>query len=145
MTANKDPWLFGVSVEHRTTREIIPKPDRLFACVGKGSKGAITELRHGFEATLALDIEYGSPIMNTWVLPTANDSPENAYGHLFLLSVGDCSALLRLAGDASDITNVDQADTKFDLSSRSITAGIHGEFVIQVTERSIVCTSGLHS
>ena len=142
---DKEPWLLGASVEHPTTRELIPKPDRVFACVGKGSKGAITELRYGFEATLALEIEYGTPIMHAWVLPSGTSSLEDAAGHLFLLSLGDCSALLHLSEDASDITNIDQPDTKFDLSSRTVTAGMLGECMIQVTERLVVITNGLHS
>jgi hypothetical protein len=142
---DKDPWLLGASVEHPATRELIPKPDRVFACVGKGSKGAITEFRYGFEATLALEIEYGTPILQAWVLSSAISSLEDVDGHLFLLSLGDRSALLQLSGDASDITNIDQSDTKFDLSSRTVTAGMNGDCMIQVTERSIILTNGLHS
>jgi hypothetical protein len=118
--------------------EGLPKPDRIFACVGKGLKGAITEFRYGLEANLGLEMEYDTAIMQAWVFPANIGSVEEEEGSLFLLSVGNCSALLHLSSDATNISELDEHSTKLDLRHRTIATTIQGDTLLQVTEKSIV-------
>lgn len=135
VTTAQIPSLDVVQPQHH--KELIPKPDRLFVCNGKGKKGAITEFRYGLEASIGLEVEYDTPIMRAWVL-----SPFVDTGTLFLLALGDRSALLSLSSDATEIEEVDEGFTPFDLESRTITAGMYGTSKIQVTERTIVVING---
>lgn len=121
---------------------LIPKPDRIFSCGGKGMKGAITEFRHGLEASIGLEMDYDISITDAWVL---YPDPENIddYGvSFFLMAVEDRSAVLRLAADAADVRELDQDSTVFDLGFRTITARMQGRSMIQVTEKSIVEITG---
>ena len=129
----------------RRKRNATPRQDKVFACAGKGSKGVITEFRYGLEAKLGLEMDYEMPIMEAWVLcPTFDslDDDDDDDVSLFLLSLGDRSAVLRLSGDANDVQDIEQADTKFDLGYRTIAASMHRSFTIQVTEQSIVLMNG---
>jgi hypothetical protein len=120
-------------------REHFPKPDRIFACVGKGAQGAISEFRYGLEARLGLETEFHTPVIDSWVLPATNclakDQSED--GSLFLLSLVHGSAVLNLSSDASEINELDPHMTCLDMSSRTIAASVHGGSVVQVTERCI--------
>ena len=106
--------------------------------MGKGLKGAITEFRYGLEANLGLEMEYGTAIMQAWVLPANIGSVDEEDGSLFLLSVGNCSALLHLSSDASNISELDEHSTKLDLRHRTIATTVQGDTLLQVTEKSIV-------
>ncbi|KAK0102889.1 hypothetical protein ONS96_005517 [Cadophora gregata f. sp. sojae] len=120
--------------------ELIPQPDRVFVCVGKGSGGGIAELRHGYEASIGLEVDYDNTIMSAWALwPTLNVFTE-ADPYLFLLSTGDRSAVLQLSGDAAEIVELEEEATRLDLVHRTITAVTHGQYIIQVTEKTIVVT-----
>lgn len=127
--------------ESASPKELMPKPDRIFACVGKGVKGAIVEFRYGLEANLALELENEEPIMQAWVLPPISHPVGHQVATRFLLSLGDHSTLLELAGDVSSCISIEQSHTTFDLSSRTITAATHAEWNIQVTEDSLVLVS----
>jgi hypothetical protein len=118
-----------------------PNPDRIFVCAGKGVNGAIVELRYGLEAKLALSVEYPTHILEAWTLCPSSDSPGTIDDSLFLLSLGDRSAVLRLSADAKEI-NDDEENTKFDLRYRTITASMCQSCTIQVTEQSIVTVYG---
>lgn len=122
-------------------RETLLKPDRVFACVGRGSTGAVAELRCGFEAKLGLEVDYPTYILEAWALCPSFGSGSDDDGSLFLLSLPDRSAVLRLSGDASAITD-DEENTQFDLRHRTITASMHRSHTIQVTEQSIVTIDG---
>jgi hypothetical protein len=111
------------------------KPDRVFACSGKGVNGAIIELRHGLEAKLALSMEYATHIQEAWAFDS--NSPDTIGESLFLLSLGDRSAVLRLSADAKEISD-DELNTKFDLKHRTVAAGVCQGYTVQVTEQSIV-------
>ena len=115
--------------------------DHIFACVGKGSNGAIAEFRYGLEARLGIETDYGNHILEVWSLWPTLDSQDDGGDSLFLLSLGDHSAVLRLSGDATGITN-DEDFTKFHLDCRTITAGICRGFIVQVTDKSIVIKRG---
>ena len=112
--------------------------DKIYACVGKESNGAIVEFRHGFEAHIGLEMEFHTQIMDLWTLPPDANSFENEDGPLFLLSLPHCSALLQLSMDASGVQELEQHRTKFDLRYRTLAAGVFGTRKIQVTERSVV-------
>jgi hypothetical protein len=127
----------------RQDAESIPKPNRVFACVGKGSKGGITELRHGYEANIGLEVDYDCTIMDAWALSPSFDPSSEADPYLFLLSTGDRSAVLQLASDATEILELDEDATKLDLNHRTIVAIAYGHYIIQVTEATIVVTADI--
>jgi hypothetical protein len=134
-----------MSDETGRNKDAFPKPDRLFACVGKGTKSAVTEFRYGLEGKLGLEMDYEIPIMQAWVfLPQDFDGSEEDSGSMFLLSVGDHSALLQLSRNASDIVELDGTSTRFDLRFRTVTGAVRGRYTIQVTEKSIVVIDGPH-
>lgn len=129
-------------IEPLPHKDSVPKPDRVFSCGGKGSQGAITEFRYGWEASLGLEVDYQTAISDLWAFQSSlNPELLNGDGFLFLLSLADRSALLNLSNDASDIMEVDQDSTPFDLGSRTIVASNNSDRIIQVTERSIVFVS----
>jgi len=128
---------------HRRKRSAVPRPDRIFACAGKGAKGVITEFRYGLEAKIGLEMDYEMPIMEAWVLCPSYDSLDNEDDDsLFLLALGDRSAVLRLSADARSVGDLSEHETKFDLRYRTIAASMHRNFTIQVTEQSIVLMNG---
>ncbi|KAH8804808.1 mono-functional DNA-alkylating methyl methanesulfonate N-term-domain-containing protein [Xylogone sp. PMI_703] len=129
-------------IDPPSSKSSVPRSDRIFSCGGKGAQGAITEFRYGVEASLGLEVDYQSPISNAWVLqPEPYSQLFKDDASLFLLSLADRSALLQLSNDASDIVEVDQELTPFDLGSRTITSSASGDGIIQVTERSIIFIS----
>jgi len=114
----------------------------MYACVGKGSQGSVLEFRHGFEAHIALETDYETPVMDVWALLPAIEPSVSKADCLFLLSLGDRSALLAL-GEAGDLVEIEETST-LDLSHRTISAGIRGNFAIQVTEASISITDSIN-
>jgi hypothetical protein len=132
------------SGEPRTDESSLKKPDRLFACVGKGMKSSVIEFRYGLEGKLGLEMDYESPILQAWVLPQDAFGVEEEPGSIFLISSGDHSAALLLSSDASDIVDLDASATRLDLRYRTIAAAARGKYTIQVTERSIVVIDGPH-
>jgi hypothetical protein len=131
-----------VPVGSQRRGDIVPTPSKIFTCVGKGSKGGITELRYGLEARLGLEMKYNSPIMEVWDLSTDLDQSDSVDGFFFLLSLAGSSAVLHLSADESEITALDEYSTKLDLRYRTIAAATQGRSTIQVTERSIVISEG---
>lgn len=85
---------------------------------------------------------YDAQIMDIWVLSSEMDRFNSDDGSLFLLSLGDRSSVLHLSSDATEIVELEPHATRFDLTSRTITASMHGQCRIQVTEKSIVLISG---
>lgn len=134
----RSPELVVNGIAPRQDSEPIPKPDRIFACVGKGSKGGVTELRYGYEANIGLEVDYDSTIMDAWALSPSCDASSEIDPYIFLLSMGDRSAVLQLSGDASEIVELEEDATKLDLSHRTIVAITHGQYIFQVTEKTIV-------
>jgi hypothetical protein len=104
--------------------------------------GTVTEFRYGLEASIGLEMAYDAQIMDIWVLSSDSDAFEEDGGSLFLLSLGDRSSVLHLSNDASEIVELEPHSTKFDLTSRTITASMLGQAQIQVTEQSMVYVSG---
>lgn len=123
----------------------VTRPDRVFACAGKSPNGSLAEFRIGLEAKLGLEISYDSQINNVWVLDPTPFDDELDDGCLFLLALEDRSSILRLSDNATEISELGPDRTKFDLSSRTLSASSHGPYQIQVTEQSITFICGTKS
>ena len=122
-------------------RHSLPKPDRLFACVGKGSDGVITEFRYGVEARIGLHFDCEVPISQVWALPFDRAGNLANDGTLFLLSVGASSYALALSSDEEAVEAVPQELLTVDLEHHTIAAGVIGEHVVQVTVLAIIVAS----
>jgi hypothetical protein len=121
----------------------LDEPDRIFACTGRGSHSAISEIRYGHEARIRLDVgPLDVPITESWVLPSDLLCQDNLGSELpspllFLLSIVDQSSLLHLSADSKLIEEVEQSHTWLDLSSRTLVAAAYNGLIVQITERSI--------
>lgn len=133
---------FNEPTARRRGKNDFPNPDKIYACIGKGLKGEVIEFRHGLEGHIGLEMEFHTPIMDVWVLQPEMEPLDG--GSDFLLSLGDCSALLHLSSDAEVIHEIDQDSTAFDLRYRTIAVSEYGNCRFQVTEKSIVFIHGLH-
>jgi hypothetical protein len=131
------------SESSKRRRLVLDDPDRIFACTGRGSHGAVSEIRYGYEAQVRLDIEgINYTVIETWALPlrvstqglVMSGMPSSS---LFLLSVGDESILLHLTADLKEIEEISQSSTWLDLKSRTLAAGAYNGIVVQITERTI--------
>lgn len=122
-------------------QQIIPKPDRLFACIGKGSQGVITEFRHGVEARIGLHFDCEVPIIQAWPLPFDSVGVSPLGGTLFLLSIGTSSLALRLTGDEDDVEVIGSDMVKLSLDAHTIAADVVEDVVIQVTELAVIVAS----
>jgi hypothetical protein len=120
------------------------KPERILGCTGRGPYGAISEIRHGIEAEIWMELdELESAINGTWALPRepATSSREDRLlpeSSLLLLSVANESILLKLEGKGNGITGITEVtSTWLDLAAPTIAATYGRGFIIQITERSI--------
>ncbi|RKF64851.1 putative thermotolerance protein [Erysiphe neolycopersici] len=117
----------------------IPCPDQIFTCSGKGKSGVITEHRHGIEAKIGLSLKYNSTIIQSWVFhEMVSNDPNQSNRILFLLALGDSSAVLHLKNDGSEISELGDDSTKFDLRFNTINAAQRNNRIVQVTEKSIM-------
>lgn len=128
----------------RTVAERHSKPERILGCTGRGSYGAISEIRYGIEAKIWMELdELESAIKGTWALPgePATSSRENCLlpeSSLLLLSIANESILLKLEGKGNAITGITEVtSTWLDLAAPTIAAAYGKDFIIQITERSI--------
>lgn len=113
------------------------KPDKIFAAAGRGRNGSIVEYRHGLQANIGIDFDFGTVVKRCFMLP-ANVSDRD-YGHHLLLSLPGRSALLRFDSDFSSTFDVDPDETPYDISSPTLMARrISEETIVQVTESGIV-------
>lgn len=83
-------------------------------------------------------MEFPMPIMDVWVPPIELQKEGKDEETLFLLSLVNRSALLRLYSKATEIDELDQSSTFLDLRHRTITATFHEDCHVQVTEQSVV-------
>lgn len=127
----------------KSNKDAIPRPDRIFACVGRGAKGAITEFRYGLEARIGLQFEYELPIMQVWAVPFGAVAYGDTDGTLFLLSIGDSSVALRLSGDETSVEAISKEMLRLDLKHQTIAVKIQDSCIIQVTEKSVVLIDNL--
>lgn len=124
---------------HNSTATLV-KPDTLFTASGRGLKGSVTQWRWGIQGRIALDIESGEPIRQSWTLPV--DDHEGGGLHA-LLALPHSSAILRFSEDFSRVDALSAADTYFDVSCRTL--GVYQtakRLTIQVTEKSIALIKG---
>jgi Mono-functional DNA-alkylating methyl methanesulfonate N-term len=129
---------------HRIKKRLdLDEPDKVFACTGRGSHGAVSEMRYGHEARIRLEVgPLDVPITETWVLPSGLSSSDGIGTGLpspllFLLTIVDQSSLLHLSADSKVIEEVEQSRTWLDLSSRTLVATAYNGLIVQITERSI--------
>lgn len=88
-------------------------------------------------------MDYQVPIIEAWALyPTFDPADGDNGASLFLLSLGDHSAVLQLSGDAGSVRSLEQNNTKFDLRYRTVAANMSRSATAQVTEQSIVLVNG---
>lgn len=121
------------------TESRIPCPDQIFTCSGKGKSGVITEHRYGIEAKIGLSFKYNSTITQSWVFhEMVTMDPYQSNRILFLLALGDSSAVLHLKNDGSEISELGDESTKFDLRFNTINAAQKNNRIVQVTEKSIM-------
>ncbi|KAI1498641.1 mono-functional DNA-alkylating methyl methanesulfonate N-term-domain-containing protein [Biscogniauxia marginata] len=107
------------------------KPDRLFACSGRGMMGAITELRYGIQAKIGLDLKYSSPIKQCWPLSIFDNTMDD--GFLMLLALPNRSAILHFSLGFSEVSEKAQDAVQFDLSSTTLAACQTTTMTIQIT------------
>ena len=122
--------------------DVLPVPDKLYTCVGKGSNGAILEYRHGLEARIGLIADYEQPILRAWSLPSSihlNGSPDES---LFLLSCVESSVVLCMSKDELSIEVIDNVLIDLDFKSETIAFSTVDACTIQVTKESIVVIDG---
>ncbi|KHJ35726.1 putative thermotolerance protein [Erysiphe necator] len=117
----------------------IPRPDKIFTCSGKGKNGVITEHRHGIEAKIGLCSNFNSTITQSWVFhESVGINSDRSNRIIFLLALGDSSAALHLKNDGSEIIELGDDSTIFDLRFNTISAVQKDTRIVQVTEKSIV-------
>jgi len=114
-------------------------PDRVFACAGRGTTGAIVELRYGIQANIGLDLSYPSPIRRCWAVPNFEDVPNP--GFFMLLALPQRSALLHISHDHSEVSEKDQDAANFDLLSTTIAVYSSRDLVIQITATNVTIVS----
>ncbi|KAI0132776.1 thermotolerance protein [Xylariales sp. AK1849] len=115
------------------------KPDKIFACSGRGKTGSIAEYRHGLEAKVALELECGLPIRQCWAMPCPGNSGKKAEDketHL-LLALPNESLVLHVTGNLSQATVKGQEDVPYDLASSTLATQELDDTIIQVTTGSV--------
>lgn len=136
----------GATGKTRQPREIdlvstgFQPPDRVFAAAGRGKSASIVEYRHGLQANIGVEFDFGTVVKKCFMLPANVSGPD--YGHHLLLSVPGRSALLHIPPDFSDTFDVEQHQTPYDLSSPTLVATrLSEETIVQVTESGVVFLS----
>ena len=115
--------------------------DGVFVTSGRQPYGAVTELRHGLEASLFayFEIDGLKSLTDVWALPFAT------VGHiLLLLSSPAGTRLVDIAPDAGmEMEEVEDATIGLDSTSRTLAASVimDGK-ILQITERSLCLTAG---
>lgn len=136
----------GATGKTRQRRDVGPastgfsQPDRIFAAAGRGKNASIVEYRHGLQANIGVEFDFGTVVKKCFMLPANVSDPD--YGHHLLLSVPGRSALLHIPSDFLDTFDVDQHQTPYDLSSPTLVATrVSEETIVQVTESGVVFVS----
>lgn len=112
------------------------RTDKIYAAAGTGSSGSIVEYRHGLQASIGIEVDFGTAIRRCFMLEGFDAS-----GYHLLLSVRDKSALLYFDPDfsTSSAGDIDQNETFFDLSSPTLIAQPLCEgLILQVTETGLM-------
>ncbi|KAI4865647.1 hypothetical protein F4820DRAFT_284650 [Hypoxylon rubiginosum] len=120
------------------------RPDKVFACSGRGITGAITEFRYGIQARIGLDLTYSSNIRHCWAISDFDGASED--GFYLLLALPNGSAVLHLSRDLGEASEKDHDAVPYDLSSTTLAAQETSDAVVQVTSNyvTVVTPSGYY-
>lgn len=111
------------------------RPDRLFACSGRGKTGSIAEFRHGLEAKIGAEMDCRSPIKHCWQV-SRPDAVANGTFPL-LASYPDKSEVFYIE-ENFDITSMPQDAVPYDLSSSTLVVQeLEAGRLVQVTNESL--------
>ncbi|KAI1765486.1 hypothetical protein GGR53DRAFT_465312 [Hypoxylon sp. FL1150] len=124
-------------------RSVVPlRPDKVFACSGRGITGAITEFRYGIQARIGLDLTYSSNIKHSWAVSDFNEASED--GFYLLLALPNSSSVLHLSRDLSEVSEKDHDAVPYDLTSTTLAAQETSNEIVQVTTNyvTVVTPSG---
>lgn len=119
----------------KTPAAALARTDKIYAAAGTGANGSIVEYRHGLQANIGIEFDFGVAIRRCFVL--LEDVRDPASGYYLLLSVADRSALLYFDAEFStaSLRDIDQDQTAYDLSSPTLIAQPMGpDVLLQVTE-----------
>lgn len=121
------------------------KPDKIYAAAGRASNGSIVEFRHGLQANIGIEFDFGTVVKRCFMFKENSLDPASGY-HL-LLSVAGRSALLYFDSrfSATSARELGQGDTPYDLSRPTLIAKpIYEGITLQVSEGSIVFVTASH-
>ncbi|KAL5339318.1 mono-functional DNA-alkylating methyl methanesulfonate N-term-domain-containing protein [Aspergillus crustosus] len=115
--------------------------DRLFVCSASSfGRGAVIELRHGFEAQIGLliSLEELSGARDIWIMP------DRINGGVYMLTTDPVSStvLYLPANFGEEISAIDEADCGLDLNAQTLAAGyLDSGTLIQVTDKAVLLGS----
>ncbi|WPG97379.1 Hypothetical protein R9X50_00015400 [Acrodontium crateriforme] len=116
--------------------------DGLFLTSGRQQFGAVTELRKGFEARLALyfDLDGLRSTTDAWALPLISSCSV-----LLLLTNPTSTRIINFPVDVDEISEIDATEaSSLDTAHRTVAAGSMPDgCVVQVTEKSICISTSL--
>ncbi|CAK7268404.1 hypothetical protein SEPCBS57363_003074 [Sporothrix epigloea] len=114
-----------------------PAPDRIFGTSGRGVTGAITEFRNGLRADIGLEVDFPTPVKQTWIFAARTDTFDVVY--YVLISLVDRSEALCMSLDLAQFNAHDNRVQSFDLESRTLAAAkLSEDVILQVTENCLV-------
>lgn len=125
--------------ERRAESPIESKPDKIYAVAGRASNGSIVEFRHGLQANIGIEFDFGTVVKRCFMFQ--ENSLDPAAGYHILLSVPGRSALLYFDSkfSSTSASDVEQEQTPYDLGSPTLVAvPVYEGITLQVTERGIV-------
>ena len=111
-------------------------PDRVFGTSGRGVTGAVTEFRYGLRADIGFEVDYQSPVKQSWIFATRTDTFDIEYR--VLISLVDRSELC-MSSDLAQFNVHDDSVQLYDLKSRTLAAAqLSEDVILQVTENCLV-------
>lgn len=114
------------------------KPDKIYAAAGRGLNGSVVEYRHGLQANIGIEFDYGAVIKRSFMFQENPLDP--ASGYLLLLSLPGKSALLYFDSKftAASATELEEDQTAYELScSTFLATPVDEATILQVTEEDI--------
>ncbi|CAH0021859.1 unnamed protein product [Clonostachys rhizophaga] len=110
-------------------------PDRIFLASGRGATGSVTEIRHGIQARIGLDLELGEPVRQVWLF---SDDRLESGSMVAILALPYSTAILSFSSNLEDVVAEPADQTPFDSTARTLcSARIVSDVIIQVTEETI--------
>lgn len=112
------------------------KPDRVFACSGRGKTGSILEFRHGFEAHIGYELECGSPVKQCWQVRRPEGGSRDDFD--LIVSRPDRTDVVRFAKGLDAFASMAQDQVPYDFSSTTLAVQELGIGpIVQVTTNSV--------